>query len=127
MRTYHDGFHLFPDEMLFDLCADPHEQNNLAEHRGDLCREGTFRLADWHDAQMHKMAAASSDVIDPLWTVIREGGPYHAGFSAGRPDAERFLQYLKRLEHTGRAEGAAALRAKYGAELARITGRPAPA
>jgi choline-sulfatase len=127
MRTYHDGFHLFPNEMLFDLRADPHEQNNLAEQRGDLCREGTFRLAHWHDAQMRKMVAASSDVIDPLWTVIREGGPYHAGFSASRPDAERFLQYLKRLEHTGRAEGAAALRAKYNSELARIAGHPAPA
>ena len=30
IRTYHDGFHLFPQEMLFDVKNDPHEQHNLA-------------------------------------------------------------------------------------------------
>jgi len=29
-RTYHDGFHLFPDEMLLNLEIDPHEQNDVA-------------------------------------------------------------------------------------------------
>ncbi len=33
MRTYHDGYHLFPDEMLFNLVEDPYEQNDVAgEH-----------------------------------------------------------------------------------------------
>ena len=30
IRTYHDGHHLFPKEMLFNLDDDPHEQNDLA-------------------------------------------------------------------------------------------------
>ena len=40
MRTYHDGYHLFPDEMLFDVAADPHEQHDLAAARPDLCAQG---------------------------------------------------------------------------------------
>lgn len=31
IRTYHDGYHLFPEQMLFNLREDPHEQTNLAE------------------------------------------------------------------------------------------------
>jgi arylsulfatase A-like enzyme len=30
MRTYHDGFHLFPEEMLFNVATDPHQQRDLA-------------------------------------------------------------------------------------------------
>ncbi len=30
MRTYHDGFHLFDGEMLFDVAKDPHERRNVA-------------------------------------------------------------------------------------------------
>ncbi len=112
LRTYHDGFHLFPQEMLFDLQSDPHEQENIAAAHPDLCREGAWRLARWHDAQMQKMAQAShGDVTDPLWTVIREGGPFHALHEKGRSPLPR---YLERLEATGRADGAAELRKKYG-------------
>jgi choline-sulfatase len=68
MRTYHDGFHLFPEEMLFDVVADPHEQHDLASSRPDLCHEGAWRLARWHDAQMQKIARIfPHDVTDPLW------------------------------------------------------------
>ncbi|MDF2653386.1 MAG: sulfatase, partial [Paenibacillus sp.] len=31
IRTYHDGYHLFDKEMLFNLKEDPHEQHNLAQ------------------------------------------------------------------------------------------------
>jgi len=110
MRTYHCGFHLFPQEMLYDLQADPHEQNDLAERLPQVCREGAWRLARWHDAQMQKMAVNSSDSTDPLWTVIREGGPMHARHEKGRSPLP---EYLKRLEATGRAEAAEALRKKY--------------
>ena len=54
MRTYHDGFHLFPDEMLYDLARDPHEQHDLAGERPDVVAEGARRLARWHDAQMNE-------------------------------------------------------------------------
>ena len=50
MRTYHDGYHLFPDEMLFNVRADPHEQHDLAATRPDLCGEGARLLEAWHAA-----------------------------------------------------------------------------
>jgi choline-sulfatase len=120
MRTYHDGYHLFPQEMLFDLENDPHEQTNLADQHPELCREGLWRLGRWHDAQMHKMSEYSTDTTDPLWTVIREGGPFHARLLRhyeGRRQTEgpqKFEAYLERLEKTGRADGAAALRERHG-------------
>jgi choline-sulfatase len=117
LRTYHDGFHLFPREMLFDLESDPHEQNNLAEAMPEICREGMWRLARWHDAQMEKMALSFDDCSDPLWTIIREGGPFHASLRAdfGEPGGRKgFERYLRRLETTGRREGAEQLRKKYG-------------
>lgn len=111
MRTYHDGFHLFPQEMLFDLATDPHEQNNLADKHPEVCREGAWRLSRWHDAQMQKMALTSSDIVDPLWTVIREGGPFHARHAP--MSSSPLPKYLKRLNETGRSDKAAALREKY--------------
>jgi len=114
MRTYHDGFHLFPQEMLFNLADDIHEQNDLAAQHPELCREGAWRLARWHDAQMQKMAIYCSDVIDPLWTVVREGGPYHAQHDGQN---SQLPKYIQRLEATNRADGAAALRRKYAAFL----------
>jgi choline-sulfatase len=127
MRTYHDGFHLFPQEMLYDLEADPHEQNNLADRHPDLCREGQWRLSRWHDAQMQKLALEGNDVVDPLWTVLREGGPFHARLSDGSVPGmplgglAGFERYLERLETTGRGDGAAALRKKYAAQIARFS------
>lgn len=125
MRTYHDGFHLFPREMLHDLEADPHEQNNLADKHPELCREGQWRLSRWHDAQMERMALEGNDVVDPLWTVMREGGPFHARLSdgglPGNPHGgiHAFNTYLKRLEQTGRTDGADALRRVHAERIAR--------
>lgn len=107
LRTYHDGFHLFPDELLFNLREDPHEEHDLAPTAPELCREGAWRLMRWHDAQMQRL---SPDTVDPLWTVIAEGGPFHAQHTGPHSPLPR---YLERLEATGRASGAAALRAKY--------------
>lgn len=36
--------------------------------------EAVYYLNEWHD---HMMQTMSFDA-DPLWTVMREGGPYHA-------------------------------------------------
>jgi choline-sulfatase len=121
-RTYHCGFHLFKQEMLFNLEADPHEQHDLADTNLDLCREGQWRLSRWHDAQMQKMALNSNDVVDPLWTVIREGGPFHASLAHGQPGRTGFDRYLQHLDDTDRKEGANALREKYATQLAHITG-----
>ena len=110
IRTYCDGFHPFAQEMLFDLEADPLEQDNLASQHPEIVREGAYRLMNWHDEQMQKMAVYCSDSVDPLWTVVREGGPHHALYESGRSPLP---EYLLRLEETGRADGAAALRARY--------------
>lgn len=116
IRTYHDGFHLFDQEMLFDLENDPHETTNLAATHPDVCREGAHRLMRWHDAQMQKMAINSNDVVDPLWTVIREGGPHHTHHNQG---AKVLKQYIERLKATGREDGAKALSEKYADKLAK--------
>ena len=50
----------------------------------------------------------SQSQIEPLWTVMKEGGPFHT---------DGCLEfYLKRLDATGRKEGADKLRAKYHCE-----------
>lgn len=127
MRTYHDGFHLFPQEMLYDLEADPHEQNNLADAQPERCQEGAWRLARWHDAQMQKMAGYRLDITDPLWRVVQEGGPFHARLSDGHVPGSPagglrgFEAYLEHLEQTGRADGAAALRERYASAFERYS------
>jgi len=114
MRTYHDGFHLFPQEMLFDLDMDPQEQHDVATQHPNLCREGQWRLSRWHDSQMQKMARTGHDVVDPLWTVIREGGPHHANLrSTGFPGPTGFAAYQEHLKSTERHKAAEALRQKY--------------
>jgi len=124
VRTYQDGFHNFPQEMLFNLADDPHEQTDVAAGHPDVCANAAWRLARWHDANMHKMARFGSDVVDPLWTVVKEGGPFHANLIAqrGQPGSSQggLPTYLKRLEATGRADGAAALRAKHAPRYAEL-------
>lgn len=105
MRTYHDGFHLFPDEMLFDLQTDPHEQCNLAEQRRDVCKDAVYHLNQWHDDMMRSMPYD----VDPLWTVIKEGGPSHA--------RGQLRAYCERLAATGRAEAIPELRRRHPREF----------
>jgi arylsulfatase A-like enzyme len=105
MRTYHDGYHLFDREMLFNLKDDPHEQRDVKAKYPEICARGARIILDWHDEQM----LGSEYATDPLWTVLREKGPYHTW--------DVLETYLKRLEVTGRGEGAAALRKKYGIAL----------
>ncbi|MCY0870326.1 MAG: sulfatase, partial [Firmicutes bacterium] len=90
IRTYHDGNHLFDRDMLFDLDTDPFEQQNVASLHPDICRDAVYLLCEWHD---HAMLGMDCD-IDPLWTVMKEGGPYHA---------QGYLKdYVKRLAETDR-------------------------
>lgn len=113
IRTYHCGFHLFPKHQVFDLVADPHEQQDVAAAHPQVVREGSFRLGEWHDGQMARMP---QDKVDPLWTVLAEGGPMHASHAGPRGHLP-LPTYLQRLEATGRADGAAALRQRYAAYL----------
>ena len=101
IRTYHDGFHLFPKEMLFNIEEDPHEQHDVSSENPQICAQGAKIILDWHDEEMMK----SDSQIDPLWTVMAEGGPHHT---------RGWLEiYLKQLETTGRSEGAEKLKEKY--------------
>jgi arylsulfatase A-like enzyme len=92
MRTYHDFYHLFPKEMLFNLKDDPYEQHNLAEERPDVCHEAIARYLNWHDEMM--MTQPQGFFHDPMWEVIHEGGPFHA--------RGKLSQYCERLEQTDR-------------------------
>jgi len=90
MRTIHDGFHLtWPREMLFDIGNDPHEVHDLAADRPDICAQGAKIILDWQEEQMLR----SDSQIDPLWTVMREGGPYHA-----RGYGRQYSEYLRQTE-----------------------------
>lgn len=102
IRTIHDGYHLFDQEMLFNVKEDPHEQHDRKAEHPELCAQGAKIILDWQEEQMKKSASQ----IDPMWTVVKEGGPFHA---RGHLEA-----YLRRLEATGRAEGARRLREEYG-------------
>lgn len=101
VRTLHDGYHLFPREMLFNLADDPHETHDLAEDLPELCCKAARLLLGWQEDMM----LSAPGISDPMWTVMQEGGPYHA---RGHLDA-----YLLRLDATGRKAGADALRRKY--------------
>jgi choline-sulfatase len=106
IRTYHDFYHLYPPEMLFNIRQDPHEQYNLALQHPELCASAAHRYLDWHDSMMSTMG----DDTDPLWTVMKEGGPFHSrGFL---PD------YCKRLEATGRGWAIPELKRRHPGEFA---------
>jgi len=107
LRTYHDGYHLFPQEMFFDVESDPHEERDLAPSRPDLCREATHRLAGWHDEMMLSMSEESD--TDPLWTVLHEGGPFHA--------KGHLADYCRRLEATGRGDAIPELKRRHPIEF----------
>ena len=95
LRTYHDAFHGFNDVMLFDVAADPHEQFDLAEKEPGVVHEGLAKLDTWQAEAL----ARSGQAVDPMWTVLHEGGGFHAR-------AAKFDDYLTRLRATGRGEWA---------------------
>jgi len=102
IRTYHDGFHLYEKEMLFQIKDDPQEQHDLSKENGSLCERGAAYLLEWHD----KMMETSTDATDPMLTVLLEGGPFHAKGNLNR--------YCDHLMRTGRELQAAKLQQKYG-------------
>jgi arylsulfatase A-like enzyme len=91
IRTYDTGLKQFPSVMLFDVAADPHLQDNLADSEPEMRDRGLALLEQWHG----EMMATSDYNIDPMWNVIREGGPYHT--------RDRVEGYARRLRETGRA------------------------
>jgi hypothetical protein len=102
IQTHHDGWHDYPEFMVFDLEADPHEQHNLAEQRPDLIEKGKQILDDWKTACLDTAHVKQ----DPLDEVMAEGGPMHVRDSGS--------SYLQRLRETGRGGIADRLAAKHG-------------
>jgi arylsulfatase A-like enzyme len=107
MRTWHDGYHLFPKEMLFNIKEDPHEQHNVAGEHPELCKQGAWYLMDWHDRMMATMPHGYN--TDPLWTVMAEGGPMHA--------KGQLKNYCERLKETGRGEAVEELQIRHPQEF----------
>lgn len=101
IRTYHGGFHLFEKEMLFNVKNDPHQLNNIAGQNPEICAKGAKLILDWVDEMMLK----SDYSTDPIWTVMREGGPEH---SRGA-----FDNYIERLKGTKREYGIELLKEMY--------------
>jgi choline-sulfatase len=102
IRTYHDGYHAYPSELV----RDPHEQRDLAGSRPELVAQGRARLAAWHREAMQRSPSGR----DPLETVMHEGGPAHT--------RGKLRAYLERLRSTGRAEWADLLAANHPNEVA---------
>jgi arylsulfatase A-like enzyme len=102
LRTRHDAYHLYDDELLFDLAVDPHQQHDLTREAVDARDRGRRLLAGW-EAAMRPDAARGRDPHD---NVMAEGGPYHV---RGQLPA-----YLTRLRDTGRATLADRLESKWG-------------
>ena len=102
LRTAHDAYHLWPDEMLFDLSNDPHQQVNLVRERPEALQYGRDKLDTWH-AEMLVNAARGRD---PHENVMAEGGPYHV--------RGKLPTYLERLRASDRSHLADQLAEKYG-------------
>jgi choline-sulfatase len=77
---------------LFDVATDPHEQNDVATHHPEVVAHAMAQLADWGSDAL----AQTPHGVDPLWTVLTGGGPWHS-----RVDVP---WYLNRLRSTGRGQ-----------------------
>ncbi len=101
LATRHDGYHDWPDEMLFNIDTDPHEQHNLVEVETHTAEFARGLLSRWIDEQRGRRG----DGVDPMDWVIEEGGPYHV--------RGHLPQYLERLRSTGRSTVADRLIARH--------------
>ncbi len=91
IRIYHDGYHFFPKHMLFNVKDDPQERYNMSEAHPEIVRQGESYLFEWQDQMMSKKETK----IDPMWEIIRDGGPFHA--------KNKLLRYCQYLLKTGRS------------------------
>jgi choline-sulfatase len=103
IRTYHDGFHGFAPVMLFNLAADHHEQHDLTADQPEVVGSALAMLESWH-AEAMRLAPGGSD---PLWTTLKEGGPWHV-----RGHLE---SYRARLAATGRGDWVERIKAAHEA------------
>ena len=105
IRTYHDGYHLFDREMLFNIKDDPYEQINLESSRRNIIKEANQKLDSWYD----EMMSSNECKVDPLKTVLEEGGPFHS-----RGQLKKYCEYLKK---TNRGSAIEELRRRHPEEF----------
>ncbi len=105
LRTYHDGHKDFDRVMLYNLTEDPHEEHNLANDQPAIVEMAMKYLTEW---QHDQMLTATSD-IDPMVTVLREGGPFHT--------RGKLAQYCEYLRKTNRAHHAEKLELRHPDEM----------
>jgi arylsulfatase A-like enzyme len=92
INTYHTGLKDFPKTMLFDYEKDFHMMNNIADEKPEIVKKGVELLEVWHKNMMQD----KSTKMDPMETVLKEGGPFHT---------RGILQYyLNRLKESGRGD-----------------------
>lgn len=92
LRTWHDAWHDYPEEMLFDVVRDPHELTDLAAAQPDKVREGASLLRQWRQQML------ASGCADPLDTVLAEGGSLHA------KESEGYFDHLRATDRGSLAE-----------------------
>jgi choline-sulfatase len=107
LRTYHDAFHGFPEVMLFDLDSDVAERHDQASQHPEVVGEGLALLDRWVEERLE----STPDGVDPMATVLDEGGGYYV--------RRRLGPYLERLRGTGRGERADAIAARMVARSGR--------
>lgn len=91
IHTRHDGYHLFPEWMAFDLQDDPHQQHDLTETQPALIPEASRRLSAWIDRVL-------GDDQDPITFALEDGGPFYCW--------GLLEDYRDRLLQTGRSGAA---------------------
>jgi len=109
LRTYHDGYKMLDDLMLFNLEKDPHEQWNLANQEHAILQQGLVYLENW----LTEMMLSSDYDVDPMMTVLRQGGGHHT-----QGELPGYLQYL---QETNRSHHAKTLAQKHPDELGHLS------
>jgi choline-sulfatase len=107
MRTWHDGYHLFPETMLFNVENDPHEQHDLVARLPKISQQGEKFLTHWTKEMLERMPEGYN--VDPMTTVLAEGGPFHA--------RGRLKDYIIRLRESDRAWAVEELQKRHPGEF----------
>ena len=94
LRSYHDGFKELEPIMLFNLDDDYHLRHDIANQKAELVDRAKSLLESWYTQQI----MTSEYDVDPLMTILREGGPFYTRGYLPR--------YIERLKATGRARHA---------------------
>jgi arylsulfatase A-like enzyme len=104
LRTYHDGLKDLDPLMLYNVSEDPHLLENLVNEEAGLVEEGLGKLERWHADMMQD----SEYETDPMWNVMREGGPFHT--------RGKLEDYCEHLRETDRGRHADTLIARHDGE-----------